>query len=54
MLTKAKGIKTIYFDIEHKEENKEFITAYSWYDILNKIKEYNLFKTKFSCCFLFT
>ena len=39
MLTKAKGIKTIYFDIEHKEESKEFITAYSWYDILNKIKE---------------
>lgn len=39
ILTKERGIKTIYFDIEHKEENKNFITAYSWYDILNKIRE---------------
>ena len=37
-LTQNKGIKTIYFDIEHKEVNNNFITCYSWYDILSKIE----------------
>ena len=39
ILCKNAGVKTIYFDIEHKEKNEEFVTAYSWYDILNKIQK---------------
>lgn len=38
LLVKNRGIKTIYFDILHKEVNNDFIVAYSWHDILNKIK----------------